>query len=275
MDLIRSIFPTVWLAISAFGAAFSLILSAWFLSVSWLLAGLCSVVTLVVLLKSGQLKANGFFLVSRVTLIGTLVFSALIIAMDQSAAATVVVLLQLASWLLYEFWYSPLKRPEKSRFKIGEKLPDLTFTQMDGQTYSTAESDLSQLLLFYRGNWCGVCMAQVRQIADEYHKFSGKKVEILLISNQPIEEVKRLSRVYPGVKRFLVDEHGSEIKRLGLVHRWATPIHEAVIKGFPRDSVLPTVIAIDSRSRILYVDFTEEYRIRPEPEAFLRVFAAA
>ena len=60
-----------------------------------------------------------------------------------------------------------------------------------------------------------------------------------------------------------------------LVHRWATPIHEAVIKGFPRDSVLPTVIAIDSRSRILYVDFTEEYRIRPEPEAFLRVFAAA
>ena len=131
LSMIRSIFPMVWLAMSAFGATFSLMLSAWFLDVSWLIAAVCCLMTLAVQLKSEQYQIFRFSLDTRATLIASLVFAAVIIAADQSAFATALVLLQLISWLLYEFWYSPIKQPSKTRYNFEQKLPSITFRHMD------------------------------------------------------------------------------------------------------------------------------------------------
>jgi hypothetical protein len=40
------------------------------------------------------------------------------------------------------------------------------------------------------------------------------------------------------------------------------------------DTVLPTVIIADADGRILYSDQTDNYRVRPDPEIFLRVLTA-
>ena len=45
--------------------------------------------------------------------------------------------------------------------------------------------------------------------------------------------------------------------------------------GYDSETVMPTVLITDARNRIIYADLTRNYRIRPEPDAFLEVLAQA
>ena len=40
--------------------------------------------------------------------------------------------------------------------------------------------------------------------------------------------------------------------------------------GYHSDTVRPTAIITDKECKIIYADLTEDYRIRPEPDIFLR-----
>lgn len=41
--------------------------------------------------------------------------------------------------------------------------------------------------------------------------------------------------------------------------------------GHEADTVYPTVIITDADNKIIFADLTDNYRIRPEPETFIRV----
>ena len=41
--------------------------------------------------------------------------------------------------------------------------------------------------------------------------------------------------------------------------------------GYDPDTVLPTVIITDASGKIIFVDLTDNYRVRPEPETFIQV----
>jgi hypothetical protein len=40
---------------------------------------------------------------------------------------------------------------------------------------------------------------------------------------------------------------------------------------FTCSSVLPTVIIVDPEGRIIFTDQTDNYRVRPDPDTFLKV----
>jgi len=42
--------------------------------------------------------------------------------------------------------------------------------------------------------------------------------------------------------------------------------------GYDSDTVMPTVVMTNSAGKIIFADLTDNYRVRPEPEDFLRVF---
>jgi hypothetical protein len=44
--------------------------------------------------------------------------------------------------------------------------------------------------------------------------------------------------------------------------------------GYDSDVPLPTVFISDAKGTVIYADLTSNYRIRPEPEDFLRVLDA-
>ncbi|MBW2550119.1 MAG: hypothetical protein JRE73_04995 [Deltaproteobacteria bacterium] len=44
--------------------------------------------------------------------------------------------------------------------------------------------------------------------------------------------------------------------------------------GYDSDSVLPTVVITDPSRRIIFVDLTDNYRVRPEPSTFLAALDA-
>ena len=43
------------------------------------------------------------------------------------------------------------------------------------------------------------------------------------------------------------------------------------VLGYDSETVLPTVIITEAGGRILWADETDNYRVRPEPDVYLRI----
>lgn len=66
---------------------------------------------------------------------------------------------------------------------------------------------------------------------------------------------------------FLRDKNNTAAKQLGILQKWGTPMGMQML-GYESDTVLPTVVLTDERGNITFSDQTDNYRVRPEPEAF-------
>jgi peroxiredoxin len=180
-------------------------------------------------------------------------------------------LLMLIGWTAYVHWYSKLKRPDAPLLAIGEKLPSVTLYDVDGRPVPTSDfAGQKALYLFYRGNWCPFCMAQIREIAGQYRQLVQRNVQVVLVSPQPQEKTAGLARKFDVPMRFLVDKDNGAARQLGIAHEHGIPAGYELL-GYDAETVLPTVLLVDENGRILYADLTENYRIRPEPAQFLRI----
>ncbi len=71
---------------------------------------------------------------------------------------------------------------------------------------------------------------------------------------------------------FLRDRHNEAAKKLGIFHRWGTPMGMQLLE-YESDTVLPTVILTNAEGNIVFTDQTDNYRIRPEPGVFEKLLA--
>lgn len=180
----------------------------------------------------------------------------------------------LAGSALYEWWYSRFGTRDKSLLAEGNTLPALEFIDTNGQVFSTETLQKPMLLIFFRGNWCPLCMAQIKEVAAHYQALADKGVEVMLISSQPQKESESLAKRFETPMTFLIDKDNKMAIRLGIQAENGLPAGMQVL-GYASDTVMPTVIMTNHSGQILFADLTDNYRIRPEPEIFLQVFAKA
>lgn len=180
-------------------------------------------------------------------------------------------LITFVGWLLYLNWYSLLPQRTDEIIKKGKILPELFFEDISKSTIST-ETFLGKktLYMFYRGNWCPLCMAQIKEIAAQYRKIEEQGVRIVLVSPQPHGYSQNLAKKFDVPFIFLADPQGKMAKEIGIFHKNGTPTGMEVL-GYSSDTVLPTVVITDEGGEIIYVDQTDNYRVRPEPSTFLNV----
>ncbi|CAA0104009.1 Putative peroxiredoxin bcp [Zhongshania aliphaticivorans] len=176
--------------------------------------------------------------------------------------------------VLYEWWYSSFGDRSNALLDVGQTLPALTFRKTDGGALNTNELNKPMLMIFYRGNWCPLCMAQIKEIAGQYRQLADKGVEVMLISSQPPSHTSSLAERFDAPMSFLVDQDNQMANRLGIAATQGLPSGLQAL-GYDSDTVMPTVIMTDAQSKILFADLTDNYRIRPEPDTFLKVFAQA
>ncbi len=177
--------------------------------------------------------------------------------------------------LVYIFWYSRFDARDAGPLAVGRQLPDLELEGLDGRTLHLDELTLRPALwLFYRGNWCPFCMAQIREIAAQYQEFAARGAEIFLVSPQPQSHTQDLARRFEVPMRFLTDHDNRAAGRLGIVAEGGLPMGMQVL-GYDSDVPLPTVFITAPGGKIAYCDLTENYRLRPEPSEFLRALTAA
>jgi peroxiredoxin len=177
-------------------------------------------------------------------------------------------------FLVYIYWYSRLGRTLSRDLEIGNRLPVFEALDVYGETVSSKSFEgKPTLYLFFRGNWCPLCMAQVKEVAATYQRLIDLGVEVVLISPQPENETRKLAAKFNVPFHFLTDKGGKAAQALGIDAPNGLPFGLQVL-GYDSDTVLPTVIAVDSGGDIIFADQTDNYRIRPEPEVFLAVFNA-
>jgi peroxiredoxin len=174
----------------------------------------------------------------------------------------------LLAWLVYLRWYSVFRGRDAHALKVGAPLPEFRLESMDGHIVSSESFKAKpHLLLFFRGNWCPFCTAQVEELAAAYKRLEEKGISVILISPQSIKKNQALAARFDVPMVFLRDRDNAAAKQLGILHEWGTPMGMQVL-GYESDTVLPTVILTDEQGQIVVSDQTDNYRVRPEPATF-------
>ena len=177
----------------------------------------------------------------------------------------------LLSWIAYIKWYSVFEKRETNILKVGLMLPNFVLKDIN-QNKVSSSSFLGNpsIYLFYRGNWCPLCMAQIKEIASQYKELEQRGVSMNFISPQPHKFSKSLADKYNLGFNFLTDVNNQVAKQLGIFSENGIPAGFQMM-GYDSDTVLPTVIITNVYGKIVFADLTDNYRVRPEPETFLRV----
>ena len=177
--------------------------------------------------------------------------------------------------LVYIHWYSKFDARDPGPLAVGQPMPELVLFDLEGQALSThALTQKTALWIFFRGNWCPLCMAQIREVADEYRKLQARGVEVYLISPQPQAHSLALAERFQAPMRFLQDTDNQAAKRLGVLSKGGLPTGLQAL-GYDSDVPMPTVFITAPGGRVAYSDLTDNYRIRPEPSEFFKALDAA
>jgi len=177
-----------------------------------------------------------------------------------------------AGLLLYLYWYSEFHLPKSRFLTVGQNLPrfeafDLTGMPVDSSSLAGSPA----LILFYRGNWCPVCTAQIHELAREYGELSRRGIRVVLVSPQPDNQSADLASRVALPFEFWEDRGNAAARALNIVDPAGLPLGMEAL-GYGSDTPLPTAILVDAQGTILYSDQAENYRVRPEPRAYLEAF---
>jgi len=187
--------------------------------------------------------------------------------------AVALALVGLGGILLYSYVYSRQHVPTGG-IRVDEPLPAFPLQRTDGTATSSTElTDRPHVIMFYRGNWCPFCMVQVRELAEQYRELDRRGVGVALISAQRAKDTVELATKFDIPMQFFVDVDGAAARALDLVQVGGVPaIYSAGTNG---DTTVPTVVITDARGTVLWVDSSDNHRIRPEPTVFLEVLDRA
>ena len=113
-------------------------------------------------------------------------------------------------------------------------------------------------------------MAQIQEVVNQYKELEKRNTTMVLISSQPHKFTENLAKKHKVPFHFLVDSDNIVAKQLGILHKNGLPAGFQVF-GYDADVILPTVLITDKNNKIIFADLTDNYRVRPEPETFIKV----
>ncbi len=173
--------------------------------------------------------------------------------------------------LLYSFWYSSFNRQSNDKIQQNVELPVFELADQDGKLIpSSTLLARPALLVFYRGNWCPFCVAQIKEISAQYNELEQLGVSVLFVSPQSPKEQAKLGKMFDCNVQFLRDVDNNAATVLGIKHEFAVPAGMQIL-GYDNDAPLPTLILTDHQGKVIYKNETDNYRVRPEPEVFIAI----
>ena len=276
MNKLKSIFITVYLMYAAIIATIQIVEFTNTLDITWLFSatihllpvGFIAKLFLVHSPRTGR-KLN----LITIGMIGLSIAATLVMQHSPESYPLLFVyaLITFAGWLLYLNWYSVLPKRTFVILTIGNTFPELIFENETKTPISTLEFlGKKTLYMFFRGNWCPLCMAQIKEISDQYRQLNDQGVQVVLISPQPHSHSLSLAKKFDVPFIFLTDPKGKSAKEINLFHKNGTPMGMEMF-GYSSNTILPTVIITDEDGKIIFADQTDNYRVRPEPDTFLKV----
>ncbi len=278
MNLIKSLFITlgpVWLVITLIQGVQLMLESSWLMATGMMLSAAPLALFLIYILTFKQLARTSkhLYTIQLSSLVGFVICLYLTV---QHQDHHFVLFLAAGSYVItlcYIYWYSQNNRVKSPHLKIGHKLPDFSIQDSNGHTITAAELRTQPtVLMFTRGNWCPLCMAQINEVVAAYQQLDDLGVQVAVVASQPEKNTQSLAARFAVPILFLIDKNQQLGRQLGLIHSNGLPFGFQTF-GHQSDQYYPTVIATDDRGIIIYSDQTDNYRLRPEPEDWLQLYS--
>lgn len=231
-----------------------------------------SIISVLMIFKNVARTSAHFPLPNSLGAIGVVMALLAWVYQDADVIAPVLAVASWMGFLIYAFWFSTFGgRQPSMKLIVGSKLPHFTLLNAQDKTVSSAQlTDRPAILIFYRGNWCPLCMAQIKELVGRYKEISSLGVRVAMISPQPHGNTIELAKKFDVEFDFLTDTGNAAAHTLGIENPNGTPMGMQMF-GYENDTVLPTVIITGKDGKIIWTHETDNYRIRPEPEVFLDV----
>jgi len=191
------------------------------------------------------------------------------------AGAMMPLMLALVGWigfLFYDYWYAHFDRQANTQIRVGSTLPVFSLRDIKGKRIASSElvAGKPSILIFYRGNWCPLCMAQIREIAQQYQTIESQGIRVALISPQPHCNTLGLALRHKVSFEYLTDEGNVAARILGIDDPYGLPMGMQML-GYSSETVMPTVIITDQQGQVIWTHETDNYRVRLEPSLFIDV----
>jgi thioredoxin-dependent peroxiredoxin len=141
--------------------------------------------------------------------------------------------------------------------KIGDKAPDFTLKDLDGEKWSLHDQrGKTVVLLFYPGDDTPVCTKQLCSVRDNWSQYRETGAEVVGISMDSVKSHKSFSDKYSLTLRLLSDETGDVVDAFG-VKSW-----------FPGRSAR-AVVVIDQDGIVRYHKVQSLSLFRPKDDEIL------
>ena len=235
-------------------------------------APILSVITVLLMFKNVARTSAHFPILNILGIIG---MALAVSAWHYQSADMLAPSLAVAAWigfLFYAYWFSTFGgRQPSMKLIVGTKLPHFTVRDANNNSVTSVQlADKPSILIFYRGNWCPLCMAQLKELVARYKEISALGIRVAMISPQPHDNTVALAKKFGVDFAFLTDDGNAAARALGIENRNGTPMGMQMF-GYDNDTVLPTVVITDRDGKIVWTHETDNYRVRPEPDVYLDI----
>jgi peroxiredoxin len=175
-------------------------------------------------------------------------------------------LLMVAGAVVYVEWYVHLDRVPSPLLAVGQSMPDVVLERWDGVRVRSRDlTGKAAIWVFFRGDWCPFCVAQLRELARSSAEIEGRGARVILVSSGSSAVAASLGAPF---ERY-VDPGLAVAQALGIRHARGLPMGLELL-GHGQDTILPTTIVTDVGGAILFSDQTDDFRVRPEPREILQ-----
>lgn len=158
---------------------------------------------------------------------------------------------------------------------IGETVKDFVGTDQNGNSIQLSEllKKGKVVIVFYRGQWCPICMPHIKKLQNSLDKIKEKNASIILISPENQENIQKTilktnvsipilhDKNYEIMKSFDVDFTPG--KSLQFIYNH---ILKANLKNAQSDDTqtlpIPATYIIDSNGTIIFRQFNRDYKKR-------------
>ena len=171
---------------------------------------------------------------------------------------------------------------EANGLAIGEKVKDFKGIDQHGNTIQL--HDLLKkgkvVIIFYRGQWCPICMPHIRKLQDGFDKIKEKGATVVLISPENQENIQKtilktnvtIPVLYDKNYKIMQDFDVEFVPNKGLQFMYNTMLRANLRKAQSDDSQtlpVPATYIIDTDGMIIWRHFNRDYKKRSKIEDIL------
>lgn len=178
----------------------------------------------------------------------------------------------------------PAQLPERaediSPLLIGEAMPDIAVTSMDGSARSLADifKEKPTVLVFYRGGWCPYCNVQLAALGQEEETILALGYQIVAISLDQPEKLRQAADKAELRYRLYSDASGALAKAAGIAFQSPEKYQDLLRdwSGGQNEGFMPVpaVFVLDTKGEILFEYINPNFRQRLSGELLLAVLGA-